>query len=135
MDRPSIADVDLAWAVMRQFAGEKVDDAQPVEEAGDGLLAQYGTYDSDGEPVFMLDMTRQFSFADADGEYSHMTQLYCEFQFAATDELREAGEDNLWSFGRPLDDFFDEALDMPGFRRVRELGVAPRAMNVGYGQV
>jgi len=135
LDRPSSADVTLAWDVMRAFAREPASDALPADEDGDGILAQYGTYDWEGSPVFMLDMTRQFMFADEHGEYSHMAQLFCEFQFAVTDELREAGEDNLWSFGRPLDEFFDEALDMPGFRTVSELDLAPLRFAVGYGRV
>jgi hypothetical protein len=133
--QPASADVSRAWDVMRQFAREPVEDAQPSEDDGDGILAQYGIDERDGSPVFMLDMTRQFTFADEHGEYSHMTQLFCEFQFAVTDELRALGEDDLWSFQRPLDEFFDEALDMPGFRGVRELEVAPLRLSIGYGQI
>ena len=86
--RPSIADVELTWQVMRPFAAELVDDAEPADQDGDGILAQYGVYDwGDGEH-FDLGMTRQFSFSDEDGEYDHMSQLNCTFHFAPTDELR-----------------------------------------------
>jgi hypothetical protein len=135
IERPSAADVDRAWAVMRQFAAETVDDAEPREADGDGILAQYGTYAWDGPAHFELDMTRQFSFADEDGEYSHMTQLQCTFQFAVTDELRALGADNLWSFDLPLDSFFEQALAMPGFRGVRELGVKPLRLVIEYDEV
>jgi hypothetical protein len=80
-------------------------------------------------------MTRQFSFADEDGEYSHMTQLQCTFQFAVTDELRALGEQNLWSFDLTLNSFFEQALAMPGFRGVRELGVKPLRLVIEYGEV
>jgi hypothetical protein len=43
IERPSAADVDRACAVMRQFAAETVDDAEPRDVDGDGILAQYGT--------------------------------------------------------------------------------------------
>jgi hypothetical protein len=135
IERPTAIDVDRTWAVVRQFAQEPVDDAEPREAEGDGILAQYGVFAWDGPPHFELDMTRQFSFADEDGEYSHMTQLQCTFQFAVTDELRALGEANLWSFDLTLGRFFERALAMPGFRGVRELGVAPLRLVVEYDEV
>jgi hypothetical protein len=119
-DSPSADDVQRTWEVIRSFAAEPVEDAEPRDQDGDGILAQYGTYDwGDGEH-FELDMTRQFIFADEDGEYSHMAQLQCTFEFVPNDELRALGDDNLWSFDLTLDEFFERALALPGFRRVRE---------------
>ena len=135
LERPSAADVQLTWGVIRAFADEPVEDADPPEQDGDGILAQYGTYDfGDGEH-FDLDMTRQFSFSDDEGEYDHMSQLTCAFRFEPTPELRAVGEANLWGFSRPRDEFFEQALAMPGFARVRELGVAPYALDLGYSDV
>jgi hypothetical protein len=133
--RPRATDVELTWQVMRRFAGEPVPDAAPREQDGDGVLAQYGTYDWGNGEHFELDMTRQFSFTDEDGEYSHMAQLHCAFWYKPTRELRALGEDNLWSFGMELDDFFAQALAMPGFRGVREAGVRPRRLVIDYGDV
>jgi hypothetical protein len=135
LDRPTSGDVERAWEVMRQFAEEPVADARAPEDEGDGILAQYFIFAWEGPPHVELDMTRQFSFADDDGEYSHMTQLQCTFQFAVTDELRTLGEDNLWSFDLPLDVFFEQALAMPGFRGVRELGVDPLRVVIEYDEV
>jgi hypothetical protein len=135
IERPRVVDVDRTWGVVRQFAAEPVDDAEPPEADGDGILAQYGVFAWDGPPHFELDMTRQFSFADEDGEYSHMTRLQCTFEFAVTDELRALGEANLWSFGLTLDGFFEHALAMPGFRGVRELDEAPLRLAVEYTEV
>jgi hypothetical protein len=135
LDRPSADDVQTTWQVMRRFAAEPVDDADPREAEGDGILAQYGTYDwGDGEQ-FELDMTRQFSFSDEDGEYSHMAQLQCTFQFEPSDALRALGEANLWSFDLPLDEFFDEALALPGFSGVRDSRAEPLRLVVEYGDV
>jgi hypothetical protein len=132
---PSADDVQRTWNVMQAFAAEPVEDAEPRDEDGDGILAQYGTYDwGDGEH-FELDMTRQFSFADEDGEYSHMAQLQCTFQFEPTDELRALGDENLWSFELPLDEFFEQALAMPGFRGIRDLDVTPLRLVVDYNDV
>jgi hypothetical protein len=135
IERPTAVDVDRTWAVVRQFAEEPVDDAEAREAEGDGILAQYGTFAWDGPPHFELDMTRQFTFADEDGEYSHMTQLQCTFQVAVTDELRALGEDNLWSFDMALDSFFEQALAVPGFRGVRELGENPLRLVIEYDEV
>lgn len=133
--RPKAEDVERTWQVMRRFAAEPIEDAQPREEDGDGILAQYGVYDwGDGEH-FELDMTRQFIFADESGDYDHMAQLHCSFHFKPSDELRALGEANLWSFGMALGDFFDEALAMPGFAGVRASGARPKRLVVEYGDV
>lgn len=134
-DSPSADDVQRTWEVIRSFAAEPVEDAEPRDQDGDGILAQYGTYDwGDGEH-FELDMTRQFTFADEDGEYSHMAQLQCTFEFVPNDELRALGDDNLWSFDLTLDEFFERALALPGFRGVRELALRPLRLVVEYSDV
>ena len=120
---------------MRRFADERADDAQAPEDGGDGILARSAIYAWGGPAHFELDMTRQFSFADEDGDYSHMTQLQCTFQFAVSDELRGLGADNLWSFDLSLDAFFEQALALPGFRGVRDLGVDPLRLVIEYNEV
>jgi hypothetical protein len=42
---PTADDVERTWEVVRTFAGERCEDADPAEEDGDGVLAQYGIYD------------------------------------------------------------------------------------------
>lgn len=133
--QPSVEDVDRTWAVMRQFAAEPVEDADSLEDGGDAILAQYGVYDWGAGEYFELDMTRQFSFSDEDGEYDHMSQLHCTFRFQPTDALRGLGERNLWSFGRSLDEFFDEALAMPGFQHTNSAKLAPVSLEIDYSEV
>jgi hypothetical protein len=135
LDSPSADDVERTWQVMRRFAAESVQDAMPREQDGDGILAQYGTYDWGDGPRFSLDMTRQFCFEDADGEYDHMSQLNCTFDFEPTEELRAFGAQNLWSFGLPLEEFFDAALAMRGFAGARELGAQPIRLDIDYSDV
>ena len=134
LTNPTADDVQRTWEVMRRFAEEPVEDAAPREEDGDGILAQYGIYRTMG-PDFQLDMTRQFSFEDEDGEYSHMSQLECTFEFAAVEALRAIGNADLWSFGLALDAFFEQALAMPGFRVVRELGLDPLRLVIDYSEI
>ena len=128
-------DVELTWHVMRQFADEPVADAAAREDDGDAILAQYGTYDWGRGEHFELDMTRQFSFVEEDGEYSHMTQLHCTFRYKPEEQLRALGDGNLWSFGVPLDDFFAQALALPGFHAVREADITPVRLVIDYGEV
>ena len=123
--QPSADDVETTWRVMRQFAAERVEDCEPPEQDGDGLLAQYGVHDWGAGEHFELDMTRQFSFVDDDGEYDHMAQLSCTFLFPATPELAAIDSENEWSFGMPLDVFFERALALPGFTHVRESATQP----------
>jgi hypothetical protein len=128
---PTREDLARTWSVYQQFAAEPVEDAEPREEDGDGILAQYGVYDWGQGEWYELDLTRQFTFADEDGEYSHMAQLQCTFRFAPTPELEAITPQNLWSFEMSLDDFFAQALAMPGFRVDSE----PVALVISYGDV
>jgi hypothetical protein len=133
LDAPRQEDVGRTWAVMRVFFAEVVEDAAPREEDGDGLLAQYGIYDFSGQPLYELDMTRQFSFNDEEGEYDHMSQLQCTFEFEPSEELRAVPDANLWSWD--AGDFFAEALAMPGFGIVEELKLTPRRLVIDYSEV
>jgi hypothetical protein len=131
LDHPTQEHVATTWAVVRRFADEIIEDCEPRDQDGDGLLAQYGCY---GQPTFELDMTRQFIFVE-DGEYDHMAQLSCTFEFDASDSLVAAGAESMWSFGMSMDAFFEAAMAMPGFRVVRESGEAPRALTIAYSDV
>ena len=131
MTQPGADDVEKTWAVFRRFAEEQVDDCDPRERDGDGILAQYGAWMG----PFDLDMTRQFSFSDADGEYDHMAQLHCTFRFESTEALSAAGMATEWSFGRDLAEFFDMVLELPGFRALRDAAAVPISLDLGYSDV
>jgi hypothetical protein len=124
-------DVEKCSEAMRVLAAEPVDDAAPPEEDGDGILAQYGTYER-----FQLDITRQLTFYDDDGdEYQGMTQLHCTFYYEPSEELTAVGEESLWSFGMKLDEFFAKAAALPGFVTVARLRAHPLQLDIGYGEV
>lgn len=115
------------------LAAERVEDAAR-EEDGDALLAQYGSYGLCTPKHFQLDMTRQLTFYDGE-DYDRMTQLHCTFEFELTDMLTAVGEKSLWSFGMDLDDFFEEALALPGFVAVEQGRLRPVGLDVHYGDV
>lgn len=119
---------------MRVFATEPVEGSEPPEQEGDGLLAQYGTYDWGWGEHFELDMTRQLVFCDGD-QYRGMVQLNCTFEFIPVDELRATGEESMWSFAMALDIFFEAALAMPGFAAVERMQPAPTRLRIEYGNV
>lgn len=135
VDAPSAEDVRAVWEVFKRFAAIPAEDVDLDADAGaDGLLVQYGTYDwGDGE-MFELDFTRQFSYEE-DGEYDGMTQLNCTLRFEPAQELRDLGEDNLWSFDMSREEFFARAEALPGFAGVLRLGVAPSELEVHFGDL
>lgn len=94
------------------FARIPAEDAAPAEEDGDGLLAQFGTYDFRGPREFQVDLTRQFIESGEDGE---VWQLHCAMFWPATSETDTLGSGDLWSFGLDLDDFFAQVRTLPGW--------------------
>lgn len=132
-EHPSTDDPERVWETIRRFASEPADDISPLPDS-DGILAQYGTYDwGDGEQ-FELDMTRQFGFDDEHGQYSHMTQLRCTLLYEPTDQLRALGAGDLWSFGLEHDDFFRQALALPGFSRLASEPQQPLRLVIEYSE-
>jgi hypothetical protein len=111
----AVAPTDVRHAVetFRRFAALLVEDAKPQEDDGDGVLAQFGTYAFRGQREFSADLTRQL--VEAGGEDAPTWQLSCTLYWppsAATDGLASG---HLWSFGKALDEFFDEAVALPGW--------------------
>jgi len=91
LDGPAAVDLILGW-----FEEERADDAVPLEEDGDGILFQWGTYKFAGSATFQYDVTRQFTLED-DGE-RELWQLSLRLQFAPTPESAALGENYHWCF-------------------------------------
>lgn len=133
---PGVVGVDCistVVAIFRNFATISVEDAVPASEDGDGVLAQFGTYDFRGRREFSTDLTRQF--IEVGDEDAPMWQLSCAFHWesnAATDSLSSG---NLWSFGTPLERFFDEALALPGWAWALASPPSPRDLTIVLDQV
>lgn len=132
---PTNADIDAALTACKELAAHPVVDAGPPEEGGDLLLAQFGTYDWGEGEHFEVDLTRQFAFFDDEGEYSHMTHLSCTFEFEVTEEFRGLGSGDLWSTGLTVDEFFEQARQLPGFVSIRRSGAVPSRLRVEYQEV
>lgn len=110
------SEVATVAAVYRQFASIIVTDVLPPDEDGDGVLAQFGTHDFRGKAAFAADLTRQFMQLDGEDEDDTcMWQLSCTIYWKPSTATRRLGAGDLWSFGSDLEDFFDEALAMPGW--------------------
>lgn len=118
--------------VFRRFAAVPVDDAAPSDDDGDGVLAQFGTFDFCGVPEFSADLTRQFIKADDEGV---MWQLRCAFHWTPSAETEALGSGDLWSFGIPLDDFFAEAVALPGWAWALAGVQVPRHLTIELEQI
>ncbi|WP_412747785.1 hypothetical protein [Krasilnikovia sp. M28-CT-15] len=112
-DAMTSADVRTTVEVFRCFAGLPVDGVAPPEEDGDGVLAQFGTYDFRGRSEFSTDLTRQF--VEAGDEDAPMWQLSCTLYWPAGAETESLAFGHLWSFGKTLDEFFAKAGALPGW--------------------
>ncbi|GGM55887.1 hypothetical protein GCM10011608_45920 [Micromonospora sonchi] len=128
----SAADVRTIVEVFRRFATVAADDAVSPEKDGDGILAQTGTFDFDGVREFCADLTRQFIEAD---DQDVIRQLRCTLHWAPSAETEALGSRVLWSFGMPLDDFFAEALSLPGWAWALSGVQAPQHLTIGLEQI
>lgn len=126
------ADVLTTVEVFRRFAAIPVDDAASPEDDGDGILAQYGTFGFDGVLEFWADLTRQFIEVD---DEDVMWQLRCTLHWTSTVETEALGSGVLWSFGMPLDDFFAEALALPGWAWALAGVQAPQHLTIELGPI
>jgi hypothetical protein len=124
-------DVLATVEVFRRFATVPVDDAASSEDDGDGVLAQFGTFGVGGVPEFRADLTRQFVEADE----VVMWQLCCTLRWSSSAETEALGSGHLWSFGMPLDDFFAEALALPGWAWAAACIRAPKHLTVELDQI
>lgn len=103
----STADAATMVAVITDwYESERATDAIDVDENGDMLLFQWGTYDFGRGPVLVYDLTRQFIVNDSDDDDGAIWQLNCELHYAALPEIESLGEDSDWcSSPSELDDF------------------------------
>jgi len=118
--------------VLAEFARIPAEDTAPAEEDGDGLLAQFGTYDFRGTREFQVDLTRQFIEPGEDGE---IWQLHCTLFWPATSETDALGSDELWSFGMELDQFFAQARKLPGWAWALQAKATVPDFEVSFEQV
>ena len=127
------ADVRTVVEVFRLFAALPVDGVAPPEDDGDGVLAQFGTHSFRGRREFSADLTRQL--VEAGEEDAPMWQLSCRFHWAPGTDTERLGSGNLWSFGTTLDEFFDEAVALPGWAWALDGHRTPRDLEIALTEV
>ena len=127
------ADVHTIVEVYRRFAAIPADDAAPAGEDGDGVLAQFGTYDFRGAREFLADLTRQF--LESGDDDAPMWQLSCTLHWDPSPETEALASGDLWSFGMTLDAFFDEAFALPGWAWALGSSHAPQDLVITLEQI
>lgn len=86
-------------AALRSFVNfARIDFAVPDGPETDGCLFEYGVTSFTGEPLFVVNLTRQFETLDSSGEHDSYTQVSCEVQYQVTGELESLGECEEWWF-------------------------------------
>jgi hypothetical protein len=93
LDARQSLDLMLDW-----YARERAEDAHRLDEDGDGLLIQWGTYDFGEVSTFQFDVTRQFITADdEDPDEDAIWQLHLTVHYDETAETA-AAEGSIWVF-------------------------------------
>ena len=126
-------DVGTIVEVFRRFAAVPADEAAPVDEDGDGVLAQFGTYTFRGIPEFDTDLTRQF--VGQRKQDPPLWRLSCTIHWDLTPETAALAEGNLWSFGMSPDDFFTRSAALPGWAWALSGTATPRDLEIRFEEV
>jgi len=79
---------------MLRFYADQRADGTTMDEDGDMLLFQWGTYDFVPPPTFQLNITRQFILPDAEETY----QLSLTFHYLPTGQMQALKEGNKWCY-------------------------------------
>ena len=117
----------------RRFAVVPVEGAAPPEDDGDGVLAQFGTFDVRGQREFLADLTRQFTgTGDADAP---TWQLSCTLYWTPNAETEVLASGHVWSFGKTFHEFFTEAVALPGWAWALAGRQAPRDLAITLEEV
>ena len=96
---------DLILAMIDWYEAERAEDTVAIEDDGDQLLFQWGTYDWGDGPALEIGMSRQFIGLDSDGP---IRQLALVFRYPASAETEKLYDDAWWCRG---------PVDIPGFRK------------------
>ena len=124
----TVVDVRATVEAFRRFAAITVADSAPAHEDGDGVLAQFR-----GVREFSADLTRQFQ--ESGDQDAPLWQLGCTIYWDPTPENSALASGHLWSFGMDLDDFFAEAVTLPGWAWALSGSQAPRELVITFDEV
>lgn len=116
----------------RSFTAIPVSDCAPIDEDGDGVLAQFGTYGFRGTQEFSVDFSRQFIEAGDDGP---IWQLSCTLYWDPTPDTTALGNGSLWSFDTSPEEFFRSAVLLPGWKWALGTSHRPNSLDITLDQV
>jgi len=93
-----------------------------VEEYGDMLLFQFGTYDWGTGPLFEIDLARQFLEPENDDEDAAMSQLHITRFYSPVRDLEVLGADERWCRDHSdLPDFSQWVIAQPALAAVSNM--------------
>lgn len=97
--------VDLITSMIDWYEAERAEDTVAIEDDGDQLLFQWGTYDWGDGPVLEIGLSRQFIGSGSDDPIRGLALL---FRYTASAETEKLYDDAWWCRG---------PVDVPGFRK------------------
>jgi hypothetical protein len=119
--------------LMLEFYKQIRADNCPIDEDGDMLLYQWGTYNWGEGPYFQCDITRQFIETGFEGDDS-ISQLSMCFYFCPSEELKELKSGNRWcSSPTELSDF--ESFIKANATYLRFATADPAKIKVKYSKI
>ncbi|MBA8816565.1 hypothetical protein FHX48_001638 [Microbacterium halimionae] len=97
---PEALPIRRAFELMIEFFSKWEPLGVNLDEDGDGLLFQWGTYDWDGaeNPLFEVDITRQLITNEDDEHDEEMHHLHWTFQYEPSDVTQGLGTGEAWFF-------------------------------------
>jgi hypothetical protein len=118
--------------LMLDFYKEVRADGCELDEDGDMLLFQWGTYDWGQGRIFQFDITRQFIVSEDEDDDAAISQLSLRFHFMPSAQLDAIKGGNRWCSG------LDELMDFEAFIVASDAYRAVQALllskvTLGYG--
>lgn len=115
---------DPLSAALRAFTEfARTEFSVPAGPDTDGCLVEYGVNSLSGDPLFVVNLTRQFETLDSAGEHESYTQVSCEVKYQVTGDLEALGDFEAWWFRGGQDtDFSSWWQSLPLESLARALG-------------
>ena len=119
----------MVAAVVSWYQAERADDVA-LDQDGDALLFQWGTYDSVGGPSFQYDITRQLILEDEEDDA--FWQLSVTLHFLPTAETKALGSGNRWCLHPAEADAFRSFVEASG-ASIHVRGADPARTETRFG--
>jgi len=115
-EHPAREGIEALVAFYREARASDVD----VDDDGDMLLFQWGTYDRGDGDYFELNLTRQLTTTEGGDE--NTWQLSLTYRFEPTDDVEDIDVGHQWcQHPEELDDFVEDIYSSEPFKAVEDL--------------